>query len=67
MGQHPSFDTVLDWLTVRAMRPATFMPGRKFFVAAELFTVGCGELLGSPCRRLNNSGNRIRCKEREGQ
>jgi hypothetical protein len=44
MGQHPSFDTVLDWLTVRAMRPATFMPGRKFFVAAELFTVGCGEL-----------------------
>jgi len=29
---------------LRAMRPATFLPGRKFFVAAELFTVGCGEL-----------------------
>jgi hypothetical protein len=29
---------------LRAMRPATFLPGRKSFVAAELFTVGCGEL-----------------------
>jgi hypothetical protein len=29
---------------LRAMRPATFLPGRKIFVAAELFTVGCGEL-----------------------
>ena len=29
---------------LRAMRPATFLSGRKFFVAAELFTVGGGEL-----------------------
>jgi hypothetical protein len=29
---------------LRAMRPASTLPGRKFFVAAELFTVGCGEL-----------------------
>jgi len=29
---------------LRAMRPASNLPGRKFFVAAELFTVGCGEL-----------------------
>jgi len=28
----------------RAMRPASTLPGRKLFVAAELFTVGCGEL-----------------------
>lgn len=27
-----------------AMRPASTLPGRKFIVAAELFTVGCGEL-----------------------
>jgi len=30
---------------LRAMRPATFLPGRKILVAAELFTVGCGELV----------------------
>jgi hypothetical protein len=29
----------------RAMRPAATLSGRKWFVAAELFTVGCGELL----------------------
>jgi hypothetical protein len=29
---------------LRAMRPACSLPGRKFFVAAELFTVGCGDL-----------------------
>jgi len=28
----------------RAMRPLPLYSGRKFFVAAELFTVGCGEL-----------------------
>src|SRR5271157_4188969 len=28
----------------RAMRPGFILPGRKLFVAAELFTVGCGEL-----------------------
>ena len=28
----------------RAMRPATSLRGRKLFVMAELFTVGCGEL-----------------------
>ena len=27
-----------------AMRPELFLAGRKFFVAAELFTAGCGEL-----------------------
>jgi hypothetical protein len=26
------------------MRPELFIPGRKFFVAAQLFTGGCGEL-----------------------
>ena len=29
---------------LRAMRPVFTLPGRKSFVAAELFTVGCGEL-----------------------
>jgi hypothetical protein len=29
---------------LRAMRPIATLPGRKLFVAAELFTVGCGEL-----------------------
>ncbi len=29
----------------RAMRPLPLYSGRKFFVAAELFTVGCGELI----------------------
>jgi hypothetical protein len=33
---------------LRVMRPATFLPGRKFFVAAKLFTVGCGELPQAP-------------------
>jgi len=28
-----------------AMRPGIFLPRRKLFVAAELFTVGCGELV----------------------
>jgi hypothetical protein len=32
----------------RAMRPALTLPGRKLFVAAELFTVGCGELPAAP-------------------
>ncbi|HEY3853401.1 MAG TPA: hypothetical protein VGO67_03295, partial [Verrucomicrobiae bacterium] len=27
-----------------AMRPALILAGRKFFVAAQLFTVDCGEL-----------------------
>jgi hypothetical protein len=27
-----------------AMRPALLLPDRKTFVAAQLFTVGCGEL-----------------------
>jgi hypothetical protein len=30
---------------LRAMRPATCLPGRKIFVTAELFTVGCGDLV----------------------
>jgi hypothetical protein len=29
---------------LRAMRPVITLPDRKLFVAAELFTVGCGEL-----------------------
>jgi hypothetical protein len=29
---------------LRAMRPVITLPDRKVFVAAELFTVGCGEL-----------------------
>jgi hypothetical protein len=29
---------------LRAMRPVPNLVDRKFFVAAELFTVGCGEL-----------------------
>jgi hypothetical protein len=28
----------------KAARPAFILAGRKFFVAAELLTVGCGEL-----------------------
>jgi hypothetical protein len=32
---------------LRAMRPVSNLAGRKFFVAAELFTVGCGELPGA--------------------
>ena len=28
---------------LRAMRPELSLSSRKFFVAAELFTVGCGE------------------------
>ncbi|MDB6068751.1 MAG: hypothetical protein JWR26_4959, partial [Pedosphaera sp.] len=27
-----------------AVRPGAFLPGRKTFVAPELFTAGCGEL-----------------------
>jgi hypothetical protein len=34
----------IDRDPLRAMRPASNLLGRKFFVAAELFTVGCGEL-----------------------
>jgi hypothetical protein len=34
----------MDRDPLRAMRPVSTLPGRKFFVAAELFTVGCGEL-----------------------
>ena len=34
----------MDLDPLRAMRPASTLPGRKFVVAAELFTVGCGEL-----------------------
>ena len=34
----------MDRDPLRAMRPASTLPGRKFVVAAELFTVGCGEL-----------------------
>jgi hypothetical protein len=34
----------IDRDPLRAMRPASTLPGRKFLVAAELFTVGCGEL-----------------------
>jgi hypothetical protein len=34
----------LDRDPLRAMRPAFTLLGRKFFVAAELFTFGCGEL-----------------------
>jgi len=29
---------------LRAMRPAFTLTGRKSFFAAELFTIGCGEL-----------------------
>jgi len=35
---------LLDRDPLRAMRPAFALPDRKSFVAAELFTVGCGEL-----------------------
>ena len=34
---------------LRAMRPVFTLPGRKFVVAAELFTDGCGE---PPCALL---------------
>jgi hypothetical protein len=34
----------MDRDPLRAMRPVANLPGRKFFVVAELFTVGCGEL-----------------------
>jgi hypothetical protein len=34
----------MDRDPLRAMRPGTTLPGRKFVVAAELFTVGCAEL-----------------------
>ena len=34
----------MDRDPLRAMRPASILLGRKLFVAAELFTVGCGEL-----------------------
>ena len=32
---------------LRAMRPASALAGRKVFVAAELFTFGCGALDGA--------------------
>jgi hypothetical protein len=34
----------LDRDPLIAVRPASILPGRKLFVAAKLFTVGCGEL-----------------------
>ena len=34
----------MDRDPLRAMRPVSILLGRKVFVAAELFTVGCGEL-----------------------
>ena len=37
----------MDRDPLRAMRPVANLPGRKILVAAELFTVGCGELPGA--------------------
>ena len=37
----------MDRDPLRAMRPASALAGRKVFVAAELFTFGCGALSGT--------------------